>query len=141
MYEGCLLERIRHLEEKPAERGRRDVSGGVRSIINYLKKVLNTRQGSVPVADDFGMPDITNFQGDDITTAAKEIESIISQVIQKYEPRLQNVHVSFVPHEANMMSLRFKLEAEMIGSREKEGAIPVVFETVVTSEGMVKLEE
>lgn len=141
MYEGCLLERIRRLEDRQVERGGRNVSSGVRSIINHLKKVLNTRQGSVPVADDFGMPDITNFQGDDISTAAKEIEAIISQVIQKYEPRLQNVRVSAVPHEENMTSLRFKLEAEMVGARDMGKAIPVVFETVVTSQGMVNVEE
>jgi len=141
MYEGSLLERIRHLEEKPVAGGGRDASRGFRSIINHLKKVLNTRQGNVMVAEDYGMPDITNFQGDDISAAAKELEGIISQVIQKYEPRLQKVRVNFDPQEGSVLTLRFKLEANMISSEDSSKTVPVVFETVVTSDGMVRVEE
>ncbi len=140
MYEASLLERIRQLESGAVLRGVKDVSGGVRSIINHLQRMLNTRQGSVSIADDYGMPDFTNFPGEDLTAAAADVEQIINQVIQKYEPRLARVRVHFDPKPGEFLALRFRLEADMISYTERGKAVPVVFETIVTSDGKVRIE-
>ncbi len=140
MYEESLLERIRHLEKKTETGSPRDVSQGVRSIIDHLQRMLNTRQGSVLIADDYGMPDFTNFPDDDLKATADDVERIISHMIEKYEPRLQKVRVYFESKSGDMFDLRFKLEAEMISSSEQGKSVPVVFETVVTSEGKVRVE-
>jgi type VI secretion system protein len=139
MIEEALLERIRHLEKAPAARGARDLSLGVRSVMNHLEKMLNTRQGSVPIADDYGMPDLTNFPGEDLTAAADELQQVIEKVIRKYEPRLEKVAIVFEPRPGETSLLRFKLEGAT--GDERNGSIPVVLETVVTAEGAVRVEE
>jgi type VI secretion system protein len=139
MLEEALLERIRHLEKRPVLRGSKDLSLGIRSVINHLQKMLNTRQGSVPIADDYGMPDMTNFSGEDLAGAADELQLVIQQVIQKYEPRLKKVEVRFDPKPGETSILRFKLEGAMLADRDE--TIPITLETVVTAEGMVRMEK
>lgn len=114
-----------------------NVSREVESVIGYLQRLLNTRQGSSPIEDDFGIPDFTNVPGETISDTARDMERTIRQVIQKFEPRLANVRVTFVPQKDELMSLRFKIEASL--GREK--GVPVAFETVVSSEGRVKVSE
>jgi len=140
MYEQSLLERIRYMENYPDARESRDTARGIRSVINHLQRMLNTRQGSVSIADDYGMPDFTNFPGDDLTSVAQDAERIISKVIQKYEPRLDKVRLHFDPKPGDILSLRFRLEADMVIPRERGKTIPVIIETVVTSDGMVHIE-
>ena len=134
-----LLERIRHLERVPAARGARDVSLGIQSIVNHLQKMLNTRQGSVPIAEDYGMPDLTNFPGEDLMGAAEELQRIIKTVIQKYEPRLENADIRVDPKPGETSFLRFRLEGVLTTNRDKQ--IPIVLETVVTAEGKVQIEK
>ncbi len=137
MPEERLLERIRNLERDPERRVVQNVSREVESVIGYLQRLLNTRQGSSPIEEDFGIPDFTNVPGETISDTARDMERTIRQVIQKFEPRLANVRVSFVPQKDELMSLRFKIEASL--GREK--GVPVAFETVVSSEGRVKVSE
>lgn len=139
MFEESLLERIRSLERKPDGREIRDVSVTMNSIVNHLRKMLNTRRGSVSIADDYGMPDFTNYPGDDLTEMAKELEQALKQGILKYEPRLDEVTVKFEPRAEDILSLRFKLEASIFSSNDRK--IPVVFETVVRAGGAVDIEK
>ena len=139
MYEETLLERIRHLERDPPARGARDISLGINSVLNHLQKMMNTRQGSVPIAEDYGMPDLTNFPGDNLGAAAAELEHMIKTVIQKYEPRLIHVDVHFDPKPGETSILRFRLEGAIMADRDK--TTPIVFETIVTAEGAVHIEK
>lgn len=139
MYEETLLERIRHLEMNPGERGPRDISLGIESVLRHLQKMMNTRQGSVPISDDYGMPDMTNFAGENLNASASELEHMIKAVIQKYEPRLIRVDVHFDPKAGETSMMRFRLEGAMMADRDK--TTPVIFETVVTAEGMVRMEK
>lgn len=137
MFEESLLERIRHVEANPGARIARNSSQGIGSIMNNLQKILNTRRGSVPIADDFGMPDFTNFPGEDVSDMARRLESMLKGGIEKYEPRLTNVRVAFEPKAEDNLSLRFKLEADMV--RDRKTTVPVEFETVVLTNGQVKI--
>jgi len=138
MYEETLLERIRHLEINPGGRGPRDISLGLESVLRHLQKMMNTRQGSVPISDDYGMPDMTNFAGENLNASAGELERMIKAVIQKYEPRLIRIDVHFEPKAGEISMMRFRLEGAMMADRDK--TTPVIFETVVTAEGMVRME-
>jgi type VI secretion system protein len=140
MYEESLLERIRRLES-PVEKGRTpNLSHRVGSILHHLRRMLNTRQGSVPIAEDFGMPDITNFPGDDLLSTARDLERVLIAAIQKYEPRVQKVRIRFEPPSGDGVQLRFRLEAEMIDSRDRGRTIPIIFETVVSPNGLIEVE-
>lgn len=137
MSEERLLERIRNLERNPQERAPHSLSREVDSIINHLQRLLNTRQGSTVIAEDYGIPDITNFPGSDFSETAREMEQVLKDVVQRFEPRLARVQASFSPQRDDLLTLRFKIEAVL--ARDK--STPVAFETVVNAEGRVNVLE
>jgi type VI secretion system protein len=64
MRERRLLERIANWSEADAERtSQTQVDILVRSVNDHLSRLLNTRQGSVPIDPHFGVPDFTNLAG------------------------------------------------------------------------------
>ncbi len=137
MYEERLTQRIRNLERINTAKGTGDVSQIVNSIISHLQRVLNTRPGSVPIAEDYGMPDFTNYQGLGLTEEAKDIADTIKGMILKYEPRLGGAQVTYEPDKDDLLSLRFKLQTEIVHVRDER--IVVELETVISSEGKVRV--
>jgi len=135
MYEERLLERIADLEAPSGRRKGTGVSRAVDSIIRHLQRMMNTRQGSVPIAEDYGVPDMTNFPAQDLAGAGKDIAGAIRDFIRTYEPRLDKVRVEFERRDENMLSLRFRLEGNLV----RENKIPVLFETVVDADGKVSV--
>lgn len=89
------------------------------SIIENLRMVLSTRQGSVLHLPDFGMPDIlqlyfnSNFSIDPIR---KEIK----KVILKYEPRIADVEVHKTDFDQESMKIALKVVATIKDISNKE---------------------
>ena len=135
MSDERLLERIKHMETRPGERIERNLPRKTRSIMHYLQRLLNTRQGSVLIADDFGIPDITNTSGEGISEITERIEKNLRNAIQTYEPRLDRVKVTLLSGNDDVLTLRFKLEAVI----RSENNLPLVLETVISSEGKVNV--
>jgi type VI secretion system protein len=135
MFKERLLERIKNLEEHSGEVLSSNASREISSISLHLQKLLNTHQGSVLIAEDYGVPDLTNLPGEGITDAGRRIERVITNVIRKYEPRLSNIRIKMESREDDLLTLRFKLEATLA----QDKSIPVVFETVVRSDGKVNI--
>ena len=135
MQEERLLERLQSTEKNPDTRIEKDLTRKVNSIIRHLQNLLNTHQGSVLIADDYGIPDIINTHGESITEMTRRIELTLQDVITKYEPRLAKVKVQLISQNDDVLSLRFKLEAVLI----TENSAPVVLETVVSTDGKVNV--
>lgn len=135
MFNERLLERIHNLEKSPGVRVERSNSKLINSIINHLQRMLNTHQGNVSIAEDYGIPDITNTPGESFGEMTRNIEKNLQQVIIKYEPRLTNVHLTLTSDKDDVLSVRFKLEALLL----KDKTTPVVLETVISSEGNVRV--
>ncbi len=135
MREERLLERLRTWEREPARRSREDTRRIVDSVLRHLQRILNTKQGNVPIAEDYGVPDFTDLLYS-YPESVKEIERTIRLAIQKYEPRLKAVRVSFTPQEEDLLSLRFQIAARL----SSESKAQVFFETVVDSEGKITLK-
>ena len=132
MREERLLERIRSFERDPSRRGRTDHGRLVESVLAHLRLILNTRQGSVPIAPDFGVPDFLDFL-QTYPDSVREIESSICVAIQTYEPRLAGVQVAFLPQEDDLLALRFQIAAQITGAERPN----VYFETIVDTDGKV----
>ena len=81
MREKRLLERLRAIEQDPDWRGESDPKAAVASVLGHLGKILNTRQGSAPIAPDFGVPDFTAIASSFGLDSVPEIEEAISNVI------------------------------------------------------------
>jgi type VI secretion system protein len=60
MGEERLLERIRSWKNEPQRRSRGEPRRQIDSIVAHLQRILNTRQGNVPIADGYGVPDLTD---------------------------------------------------------------------------------
>ncbi len=138
MYEERLIERIRNIEGL-TERKTRDLPYIIDSIIKHLQRLLNTRRGSVPIAPDYGMPEFTDLHGTNLSEQTQEIARNIKDMILKYEPRLGKIQVSFVSDADDILSIKFKLQAEIVHVRDE--VIPVEFETVISSDGKVRVTE
>ena len=135
MREERLLERIRSFERDPSRRGRADHGRLVESVLAHLRQILNTRQGSAPIAPDFGVPDFLDFL-QTYPDSVREIERSIRAAILAYEPRLQGVRVTFIPQEDDVLALRFQITARIAG----EGGGTVRFETVVDTDGKIAVK-
>lgn len=131
MFEERLLERIGNLEAPAADDDLPAASRAVASVIRHLQKMLNTRQGNVSIAEDYGIPDFTNDPNESISDTCRRMTAVLKEFIERYEPRLGKVHITFEPEEASALSLRFKLEGVLV----REDKMPVMLESVFDSSG------
>jgi len=107
------------------------------SVKGYLFRLLNTRQGSAAV-QDFGVPDISDLPGGFATPETRLISRLISSAIEKYEPRLQDVDVSFTGAGKKNLTLCFELKGTMMCNGQKTA---LIFRTDLGSNGMFTIEE
>ena len=135
MLQERLLERIRRTEDDPDHRGVVDPNDVSNSIMRHLQKILNTSQGSVPIDDDYGVPDFTDLAANFSSESVRELSRTIKKVITKYEPRLSSINIEAEPHGQNVIELRFKIEGKM--AVDENNNISVSFETIVDPDGRV----
>ncbi len=134
MKEHRLMDRIRILAKNPNRRFSDDPREMIRSIQMHLQRILNTRQGSVPIAADYGVPDFTDY----IATypeSQRDIERTLKQTIQKFEPRLRSVRVTFLPQD-DLLSLNFEITARLARDDSRE---PIKFESQIDPDGHIKI--
>ncbi|RQW89460.1 MAG: type VI secretion system baseplate subunit TssE [Geobacter sp.] len=132
MQEERLTERIRSQEREPLRRGSANHNRCIDSILAHLQRILNTRQGNVPIAEDYGVPDFLNFL-QSYPDSLHQIEASIRTAINRYEPRLSGTSVTFIPREDDDLTLRFQIIANLTTDGERQ----VLLETVVDTDGRV----
>ncbi|PKN04598.1 MAG: type VI secretion system baseplate subunit TssE [Deltaproteobacteria bacterium HGW-Deltaproteobacteria-9] len=136
MNEERLLERIRTWESEPDRRDRGDNIRQVDSILAHLRRILNTRQGGVPISDTYGIPDLNDFLAS-YPESVTGVEKSIRQAVEKYEPRLQSVNVTFLPQEEDVLCLRFQITARINADSGRN----ILIETIVNSDGRISLKK
>lgn len=129
-----LLERLRSWETQPHRRGSEDLRRCIDSIIEHLQKMLNTRQGNVPIADDYGVPDFLDFL-QSYPDSVHEIELSLKSAVERYEPRLAGTSVTFIPGEDETLTLRFQIMARLATEGERQ----VYLETLVDTDGRISV--
>ncbi len=137
MLKPCLLDRIREAERQGNLPQGDDIRLLMRSVLNNLQRILNTRRGNVETLPEFGIPDFTEI----VHTMPESIiqfQQAIRQTIRRYEPRLEHVRVKYMPVEDDPLAIHFELMAHLPVGRKRH---PVTIHTEVTSEGMVKVKE
>ena len=132
MSEERLLERLSALERAPVRRERFDRGRLLDSILSHLRCMLNTRQGGVPIAPEYGVPDFVDLL-QSYPESVREIETSIRRTIERYEPRLERVRVTFLPHEDDRLTLRFHIDAQV----HEGGRAAVRFDTALESDGRI----
>lgn len=114
--EKSLLERLQHhpTEGVVSKRGEGAFAQLTVSVMNNLRKILNTRQGTVRIDPGFGIPDFTLLSGGISVIQAEQVETTILNVIRKYEPRLIDCRVQFKGSSLDELMLKFHLEGTLI---------------------------
>lgn len=135
MREERLIQRIRTWEKTPDRRDGQDPKRLIDSIVRHLERILNTRRGSVGVADDYGIPDLTDFRSG-FPDSVRDLEMTIRDTIEKFEPRLKSVRVKFVPQDEDMLKVTFQIVAQLALEDEKT---PVMLESMMGSDGKVTI--
>jgi type VI secretion system protein len=136
MREERLTERIRLWNNGPGRREGQDPKRMIDSVMRHLERILNTRWGSAQIADDFGIPDFTDYKSV-YPDSLRDLERAICHTIQKYEPRLTSVRVKFIPQEDEMLSVSFQIIARLVLEDQKDA---VVLESILDSDGKIRIK-
>jgi|GEM_PF-142518 len=129
-----LLERIRNYQKNPDRRDSATPADMIKSVLDHVQKILNTKQGAVLIDDDYGLPDYTDIAGSFSSDKVQDLEREINRVIRKYEPRLIDALIEFEQQQDDVLALRFKIKGKLMSEHQD---VPVVFESVVQSDGKI----
>ncbi|SAL60558.1 GPW/gp25 family protein [Caballeronia arvi] len=136
MRERRLLERIARWGAGEARTNETQVDVLVNSVMSHLSRLLNTRQGSVQIDPQFGVPDFTNLAGTTAMGSTREIEEEIRRMVVRYEPRIKSPRVTLNREETDVLAIRFSLEGSLeVDDRE----IPLRISTTVGANGRVSV--
>ena len=103
----------------------------LQNVMDNVQRMLNVREGSVMALPDYGMPDFNDIVKE-FPDAINRIQQIISQFVEKYEPRLQGVQAMYVHDEDQPLMLRFLISGDL----KSHGRVSKVsFDTVLTGAG------
>ena len=131
MREYRLLDRIRAMAKNPSRRVTEDPQQMIRSVQEHLQRILNTRQGNVPIAEEYGVPDFTELMSG-YPESQRVIERAIRNTIERFEPRLQSIRVNLLGGEKENLTLSFQISARLM---LKDGRDSVTFDSVLDSGG------
>jgi type VI secretion system protein len=102
------------------------------SIREHLIQLLNARQGSLQHLPDYGLKDLGEiYQG--LPYSLQDLKLTISQLIEKYEPRLINVKIIHQPIQDNDTVLHLEIHAQLRNQQK------ILFDTYFLSGGKVKI--
>jgi type VI secretion system protein len=133
--EQSLLERIADASEEGPYRLGTDTRKAVGSVLNHLRKMLNTRQGSAAAAPDYGLPDFNDL-AKDLLNPSQEIGKAIRACIEKYEPRLSRVQVRPIEVPDDPLVLRYEVTAQLLVD---DGQTSVWLETAMEPGGRIRV--
>lgn len=136
MKERRLLERIAAWEDGEERTNKTQVDVLVRSVTDHLRRLLNTRQGSVQLDPSFGVPDFTNIAGGLNAGSVSDIEEEIRRMVLRYEPRIKSPKVTLNSESTDVLSIQFGLQGKLeVDDRE----IPLQLATTVGANGKVNI--
>ena len=136
MHELKLLERIDAMESvRDKATGRQRLE---RSLARHLASLLNTRRGSVPIAPDYGIADVTDLGRSFTEESVADFTTELERVIMCYEPRLSAVRVTYSPRPEAPLSAVFEIEAAV---NTEYGPQTLYFETILDAAGTMRLAE
>jgi type VI secretion system protein len=134
MRERRLLERIANWDDGAQRTNQTQVDVLVRSVLDHLARLLNTRQGSAQIDPNFGVPDFTNLAGGMAAGSTREIEDEIRRMVLKYEPRMKSPKITLNREQSDVLSIGFALEGVLdVDDRE----IPLQISTTIGSNGKI----
>jgi type VI secretion system lysozyme-like protein len=114
MSERRLLEQISYWESGAIRTNKPQLDILTESVVSYLRRILNTRQGSSPINDKFGVPDFTNIGIGGLDQGSLvDVSDEIARMINQFEPRFKAVKVSIAQSDLMAFTLNFEVSGEL----------------------------
>lgn len=85
----------------------------------------------------FGMDNIYNSYNESFEDFILNSGNEIQREIERLEPRLENIVVSYEGKDYNNLFYKFKIEAELSENNDKK----IVLNTIVSSKGRIEIDE
>ncbi|MCA6107931.1 type VI secretion system baseplate subunit TssE [Bradyrhizobium cenepequi] len=105
------------------------------SILENLRRILNSRQGCCEARPDFGMPDLNDAIGQG-AEAVRAVAHSLKQQIEMFEPRLKNISIRFHADPNNPLQLAFHINAMLNCPDQVER---VSFDTILGDDKRVRV--
>lgn len=114
-----------------------DVGSYVESVLQDVSRLYNTRQGSTPLSDLYGLPDISNMLASLTPPDVERIREAIELTTREFEPRMQDTRVS-VPGEESLGMLRFAVQADLLYEKAR---VPLRYQVNIEGDGRVTVRQ
>ncbi|MDR0549930.1 MAG: type VI secretion system baseplate subunit TssE [Deltaproteobacteria bacterium] len=108
-----LLERVKLLAAGPTKMEAPKREAVIKSLIDHLTALLSARPSASISAPDFGPPDLLAYGGEVGPAGLLDLEKALSDLIKRYEPRLQNPVVACQPRPDDYSRLVFNLTGSL----------------------------
>ncbi|MCP3460881.1 type VI secretion system baseplate subunit TssE [Bradyrhizobium sp. CCGUVB23] len=105
------------------------------SILENLRRILNSRQGCCETRPDYGLPDLNDAIGQGVD-AVRAVARMLKQEIEAFEPRLRNVSIRFHADPDKPLQLTFHVTAMVNDNDQVEH---VSFDTILSDDRHVLL--
>ena len=105
------------------------------SVMRHLQKLLNTRQGHVPIRSDYGMPDFTDC-AESLPATLDKVRRAIKDSIEAFEPRLRRVKITHLPSD-DSLQLHFGISGQLATGNQK---VSTFFSTRVAPSGSAQVD-
>lgn len=132
MVQQRLLERLRVHGAGAAAPGT-EYENVVQSILSHIHNILCTRNGTVLIDEDYGMPDVFFSQGIRFRESTSRMSNAIVSVIRKFEPRLKNVSIVQLSDKDDLLMQRFGVKGYLTDS----SAQSIEFIVTISSEAKI----
>jgi type VI secretion system protein len=86
----------------------------VRSVLDHLHRLFNTREGGLPHLGCYGLPDISEVYRS-MPGSTERLRMALQQAAARYEPRLKDVKVHSRTGKGHGLRLEFILSGEIQG--------------------------
>lgn len=130
-----LFERLRRPQGGNARSLQEDHNALLASIVRNLERILNTRSGQAPAQMDFGIPPPSEIaQG--YPESIGQIQKVLRQCIEKYEPRLRDVQIMQLESDDNRLVVRFQVSARLATSSDQR---QIRFDTLIDPSGHIEM--
>lgn len=131
-----LIERLIQQDQIENRPQKGSVEMLLESVLDHLKRILETRQGTVLIATDYGTPEFSNLPGNFVSPETEKIQQTIKNTIEKYEPRLSDVTISFEGSSKSDLTIQFRINAMIY---HLEHIIPVKLQTSMSPDHTFKV--
>ena len=108
------------------------------SLVRHLGSMLNTRRGSVPIAPDYGIADVTDLGRSFTEESIEEFKTELERAILCYEPRLSSVQIFYVPRPDTPLAAVFEIKTTV---STPHGQRTLQIETTLDATGAMRVTE